>query len=84
MFVSLYNIRWGESFEEEKKRPKGSTPLQCYSYYLKPLSSEMDPADIRLIYKVFIKERGAEVLQKNPAVPNFLESPLKSQRRLVQ
>jgi hypothetical protein len=28
---------------------------------LKVLSSEMDPAEIRLIRQVFIKERGAEV-----------------------
>jgi hypothetical protein len=28
--------------------------------YLKVLSSEMDPAEIRLIRLVFIKERGAE------------------------
>jgi hypothetical protein len=37
---------------------------------LKVLSSEMDPAKIRLIRKVVIKERGPEGFQKNlPVLP---------------
>jgi hypothetical protein len=32
--------------------------------YLKVLSSEMDPAESRLLRQVFIEERGAEVLRK--------------------
>jgi hypothetical protein len=37
---------------------------------LKELSSEMDPAEIRLIRQVIIEERGAEVFRKNPPVPH--------------
>ncbi len=45
--------------------------------YLKVLSSEMDPVEIRLIRLVFIKERGPEGFQKNlPALhpPRALQS----------
>jgi hypothetical protein len=43
---------------------------------LKVQSSEMDPAEIRLIRQVAVKERGA--------VPTSCESPFKLQRHLVQ
>jgi hypothetical protein len=36
---------------------------------LKVLSSKMDPAEIRLIREVFIKERGAEGFYKNLPAP---------------
>jgi hypothetical protein len=39
----------------------------------KVLSSKMDPAKIRLIRKVFIKERGAEVFRKIP-VPHLVRA----------
>jgi hypothetical protein len=46
----------------------GCQPLYCITLWfgdifitLKVLSSEMDPAEIRLILKVFIKGRGAEI-----------------------
>jgi hypothetical protein len=43
---------------------------------LKVLSSEIDPAKIRLIREVMIKERGAEgFLEKSPLLPST-ESPL--------
>ncbi len=38
--------------------------LVC-SIIIKVLSSEMDPAEIRLIRQVVIKERGTEVFRKN-------------------
>jgi hypothetical protein len=37
---------------------------------LKVLSSEMDPAEIRFIPKVVIKEKGAEVFRQNLPVPH--------------
>jgi hypothetical protein len=40
----------------------------------KVLSSEMDLAEIRLILKVVIKERGAEVFRKNPPIPHPVRS----------
>ncbi len=39
-------------------------PSKVFIYVLKVLSSEMDPAGIRLVRKVFNKERGAEVFRK--------------------
>ncbi len=47
------------------------------------LSSEMDPAEIRLIRKPFLKERSAEVFSKIRCPPSC-ESPFKLQRHLVQ
>jgi hypothetical protein len=44
------------------------------------LSSEMDPAEIRLIRKVFIKERSE---REKSARPSSRASPLKLQRHLV-
>ncbi len=41
---------------------------------LKVLSSEMDPANIRLIRQIFIKGRGAAFFQKNPPVPHCLKA----------
>jgi hypothetical protein len=42
----------------------------------------MDPAEIRLIRKVVIKERRGWFLEKS-ACPQFSESPLKLQRHVV-
>ncbi len=45
----------------------------------------MDPAEIRLIQKVFIKGRGAEVFRKIlPPPPTVLEAFEVIQRQLVQ
>ncbi len=51
----------------------------CLSWkkVLKVLSSEMDPAEIRLIRKVVIKERGAAVFLEKSARPPSSESSLK-------
>ncbi len=38
---------------------------------LKLLSNEMDPAEVMLIRKVFIKKRGAEVLEKSAYPPSL-------------
>jgi hypothetical protein len=38
------------------------------------LSSEMDPAEIRLIRKVVIEERGEEMFWKNPPAPHPLRA----------
>ncbi len=46
----------GPSSQLSVRSPK---VLHLLSSYLKVLSSEMDPAEIGLIRKVFIKERGA-------------------------
>jgi hypothetical protein len=46
------------------------------SCQLKVLSSEMDPVEIRLIRKVFIKGRGAEVVRKIRPSP-ILREPFK-------
>jgi len=43
----------------------------------------MDPAEIRFIRKCFIKERGAEVLEKS-ARPPSCDSPLKVSRHPLQ
>ncbi len=39
-------------------------PVFEISMILKVMSSDMEPAEIRLIREVFIKERGAEVFRK--------------------
>ncbi len=44
---------------------------------LKVLSSKMDPAEIRLIWKVVIEERGAAFFLEKSALPPSSESPLK-------
>jgi hypothetical protein len=44
----------------------------------------MDPAEIRFIRKVFIKERGEEVFRKIRLSLVLCESPLKLQRHLEQ
>jgi hypothetical protein len=41
---------------------------------VKPLSSEMDPAEIRLTRKVVIKERRRRFFEKNQPVPNSLRA----------
>jgi hypothetical protein len=41
--------------------PKNSGKVTVLQAYLKVLSSEMDPAEIRFIRWIVIKERGAEV-----------------------
>ncbi len=46
----------GPSFQLDLIKPN----IFLHSSLLKVLSSEMDPAEIRLIWQVFIKERGAE------------------------
>ncbi len=51
------------------------TPLNShYPLPLKPLSSEMDPAEIGLIRKVVIKERDVECFKKNSPVTNPLRT----------
>ncbi len=47
--------------------------LNFSSIFLKVLSSEMDPAEIMFIRKVFIKERGAEVFRKISLSPILWE-----------
>jgi hypothetical protein len=54
----------------------------CIYRALKVLSGKMDPAEIRLILKVFIKGRGADILA-NFAHPLACENPLKLWRFLV-
>jgi len=49
---------------------------------LKVLPSEMDKAEIRLLRKVVIKERGAEVFWKNPPAPHPLRAFYESMRVL--
>jgi hypothetical protein len=44
--------------------PKNSGKVAVLQAYLKVLSSEMDPAEIRFIRWVVIKERGAEAFKK--------------------
>ncbi len=59
-----------------------SHPKQLFypkQLFLKVLSSEMDPAEFRFIWQVFIKERGTEIFL-NPSC----ESALKISRHLVQ
>ncbi len=51
---------------------------------LKVLPSEIDPAEIRFIRKAFIKERGAEFLEKFARPPSWRESPLNIPRHLIQ
>ncbi len=41
---------------------------------LKVLSSEMDPAEIRLILQIFIKGRGAAAFQKNSHGPHCVKT----------
>jgi len=41
-----------------------SVQIQRISHYVKELSSETDPGEIRFIQKVFRKEKGAEVFRK--------------------
>jgi hypothetical protein len=50
------------------------TPRAVPQYDLKVLSSEMDTAEIRLIRKVVIKERGAAFFKKNPPAPHLLRA----------
>jgi hypothetical protein len=56
--------------------------LLIFSDNLKVLSSKMDPAEIRLIQYVFIKERGTEGFYKNTPAPHPLRV-LKVLERLV-
>ncbi len=54
---------------------EASTLAKSYSSsVLKVLASERDPAKIRLILLVVIKERGVEVFWKNPPVPHTVSS----------
>jgi hypothetical protein len=48
-------------------------PLTCdlLIFNIKVMSNEMGPAEIRLIRKVFIKERGTEVFRKIRPSPIF-------------
>jgi hypothetical protein len=48
--------------------------LMINAEVLKVLPSEMDTAEIRLLRKVVIKERGAEVFWKNPPAPHPLRA----------
>jgi hypothetical protein len=43
---------------------KGTNGIKVKRKALKVLSSEMDPAEIRFIRYIFIKERGAEIFRK--------------------
>jgi hypothetical protein len=43
----------------------------------------MDPAEIRLIQKVVIKERGQKFFLEKSARPQYFASPLNLQRRTV-
>jgi|688.fasta_scaffold2068443_1 hypothetical protein len=59
------------SFEKKSKNrahnatpKKGTNDIKVKRKALKVLSSEMDPAEIRFIRKIFIKERGAEIFRK--------------------
>ncbi len=45
-----------------------------YKIRLKVLSSEMDPAESRLIRKVVLKEKGVAVFKKNPPAPHPLRA----------
>jgi hypothetical protein len=48
---------------------------------LKALSSEMDPAEIRFILQVFVKEIGVEVFRKIFASPRFRATSYSWDRR---
>ncbi len=50
--------------------------LYVLNKHVKGIASEMDLAEIRLIRKVVIKERGTAVFQKNPPAPHPLRALL--------
>ncbi len=62
-----------ENIEFQAAKYKNICIFSIFTKYLKVLSSEMDPVEIRLIRKVFIKDR---VLEKSVRPPSC-ESSLK-------
>jgi hypothetical protein len=48
--------------------------IHILRFYLKVLSSEMDPAEIKLIQTVVIKERGKSIFKKNSPAPHHLRA----------
>jgi hypothetical protein len=53
-----------------KRKNRLNKLLSLQFLLIKVLSSEMDPPEIRLIRKVFVEERGVEVLEKSTHPPS--------------